>query len=138
MRHLSAFTHQALLTILGLALAGCGGAGGRPESAHATGRVIYLGQPVVEGTINLISPTGDAGSAPLMSDGKFEISTGIPPGTYLAFVTPPRVTQAPKPGEPPPTMAQFAIPERYQSEVTTPLKIVIEQGDNSDVEVILE
>ena len=138
MRQFSAAHFQALFAVISLAVAGCGGSPGRPASAHAIGRVTYQGQPVVEGTVNLISSTGDAGSAPLTPEGTFEIREGIPPGTYLAFVTPPRITHPPKPGEPPPEMRNYGIPAVFQSEVTTPLKVEIKPGDNPGVELKLE
>lgn len=135
---------QALLLAVGMGLAltlvGCGSGNSRPASAVVKGTVTHLGQPVTEGRVNLYSAeTGNAGAAILTSEGKYEISEGIPPGKYKAYVTPPPIMTAPKPGETMPALKEYPnIPDIYRSDSTSNLIVDVKPGMNEDVHLTID
>lgn len=137
-------TWQAGLLALGMglafSLAGCGSSDGRSASAIVKGTVTHQGQPVTEGRVNLYSPeTGNAGSANLSPEGKYEIAEGIPPGKYKAYVTPPPITTAPKPGESLVAVREYPnIPESYRSDATSNLTVDVKSGTNDGIHLKID
>lgn len=131
-----------LAVAMGLAftLAGCGSSGGSTASAVVKGKVTHQGQPVTEGRVNLYSAdTGNAGAASLTAEGKFEISEGIPPGKYKAYVTPPPITTAPKPGEAMAVVKEYPnIPDQYRSDATSNLIVDVKAGTNENVDLKID
>lgn len=112
-------------------MSGCGQAG-PPASAKAEGTVTHQGKPVSTGEIYFIAADkGFAANASLTTEGKFQISTGLPPAQYRVFLTRPRITKPPMAGEPPPEAVEFPVPDKYQSENTSGLSAEIKPGDNT-------
>jgi len=103
--------------ILGLVqIIGCGPAA-PPPTATVSGQVTYKGKPVSVGQIWFNAPEkGYSANAPLNAEGKYEISKDLPPANYKVYLTPPRITTPPKPGEAPPPTEALQVPDRYQTE----------------------
>lgn len=115
----------------GLSIIGCGQSG-PPPSARLKGVVTHQGQPVTEGEIYFVAAEkGYSGNGSLNAEGKYEITSGVPPASYRVFLTPPRITKPPMLGESPPEAKPTSIDAKYQSESTSGLKAEVKPGENT-------
>ena len=123
---------RSMVLICGVALLqGCGPSG-PPPTAKATGKVTHKDKPVTEGEIYFVAAEkGYSANVSLGADGKYQISTGLPPANYKVFVSRPRITKPPMPGEAPPEVKDFPVPDKYQSETTSGLTAEVKAGDNT-------
>ena len=130
LRHLCAF---GMLCILVLAtIPGCGGPSGPPPTAQVTGSVTFGGKPVTTGEIWFVATDkGYSANGPIDSSGKFNITENLPPADYKVFITPPRITKPPMPGDVAPAATPLGIPDRYQVESMSGLTATIKAGPNT-------
>ena len=127
----SLFLRSTVLLLGGVLIVGCGPSG-PPPSAKAKGVVTHEDKPVTEGEIYFVAAEkGWSANASLNAEGKYEITSGIPPATYKVFITPPRITKPPMLGEAPPEAKSSGIPAKYQSETTSGLTAQVKAGDNT-------
>jgi hypothetical protein len=122
-----------MVLICGAALlSGCGGSSGPPPTAKATGQVTHKSKPVTEGEIYFVAAEkGYSANATLGADGKYQITSGLPPAKYKVFISRPRITKPPMAGEAPPEVKEFLVPNKYQSETTSGLTAEVKAGDNT-------
>jgi hypothetical protein len=113
--------------------AGCGSS---DPLGTVSGKVLFDGQPVGEGTVILDNLSGVSAQAVIGSDGSYQVTTidgGLPPGDYSVMILPPEIPD-PSSGEntAPGTITKEMpnIPEQYRSFEATPLKITIQEGEN--------
>lgn len=71
----------ALLTLIALAVAGCGGSG--LELADVSGKVLLNGQPLSKGSVVTVPPAGRGSFGILQPDGTFELASGRLPGAQV-------------------------------------------------------
>jgi hypothetical protein len=112
--------------LLALFLTGCGG--GKPEGT-VSGKVLFKGNPVAGGTVNLLSAAGVGAQAPV-KDGAYQVNGALAVGDYVVYLSPPRPTPQPpgsKPLPPPP----FDVPVKYQDVKTSGLKVTVKAGSNT-------
>ena len=120
-----------LLGLACLVVAGFGCTAERPApTAKVEGTVTFGDQPVAAGEVVFMTKgTGFAATAPVVA-GKFKMESPIEEGVYTVLVTPP----PPPPPDPlnplPPPQDPKDIPEKYRSEVTSPLTASVEAGEN--------
>jgi hypothetical protein len=111
--------------------AGCGGSD-EPAVGTVSGTVTFRGQPVPDGILYVYNRETGQGGQGEIKEGKFELLTEMRTGPYVAFVTaiPP---PPPNPENPPANLwGNFPrdIPEKYQREDRSDLKIEIKEGHN--------
>lgn len=112
-------------------LIGCGGKGGPPPTAKASGQVTLKGKPVTEGEIYFVAAEkGYSASTTLNAEGKYQITTGLPPASYKIYFAAPRIVKPPMPGQPPPKTSSFKLPAKYLSESTSGQTAQVKAGDN--------
>lgn len=117
--------------VLVLALAGCGS-----DSATGSGTVTYKGQPLTQGNV-IFRPEPGRDSPQAVGvigvKGEFTLSTGngepIKPGKYVVLVIcrenlPPITTGMP-------AIPKSLIDDRYENELTTPLRVELKRGENN-------
>lgn len=123
---------RTTLVLLGSLLAlGCGSAG-PPRSAKARGTVTHADKPVADAEIYFVAAEkGFSANATLSPEGKYEITSNLPPATYKIFFTSPRITKPPMDGQPPPEAKELNVPNKYRSETTSDLKAEVKAGDNT-------
>ena len=120
-----------LLGLVCVVLAAFGCADERPApTAKVEGTVTFGDQPVAAGEVVFMTKgTGFAATAPVV-DGKYKMESPIEAGVYTVLVTP----APPPPPDPvnplPPPKEPKDIPEKYRSEVTSPLTASVEGGEN--------
>ncbi len=109
---------------------GCGG-GGTPVGS-VSGTVTSQGQPVTEAQVSFrSSETGKGNIATLDSSGEFALPEALEVGTYTVSVTPPAPPAPDMDAGPQPPPKQYDnIPREYRSELSSPLKAVVEEGEN--------
>ena len=124
-------TFRPALFLLGVVLVtGCGSSG-PPRSAKAAGQVTFNSQPVAEGEIYFVAAEkGYSAKSSLDAQGKYQVAAGLPPASYKVFITPPRITTPPMPGQAPPETKAFVVPDKYQTETTSGLTADVKAGDN--------
>ena len=107
------------------------------ELGEVFGRVTADGQPVYPAAVLFTNPTfGVNMTAKTDEQGNYRVvmakGVGLPLGEYQVIVGPPPTEQAmgpagrPQRADKPPV----AIPDRYQSLQTTPLKLTVQSGKN--------
>jgi len=110
---------------------GCGQPGA-PKTAGASGQVTLQGQPVTTGQIYFVAAEkGFSANGSLGADGKYEISSNLPPANYKVFFTPPRAANAPMPGKPSVETKVFELPSQYLNETTSGMSAEVKAGDNT-------
>ena len=112
--------------LLALSLTGCGG--GKPEGT-VSGKVLFKGNPVAGGTVNLLSAAGVGGDATI-KDGAYQVNGSLAVGDYVVYLSPPRPTPQP-PGSKPPPLPPFDVPAKYQDVKTSGLKVTVKAGSNT-------
>lgn len=116
--------------ILTMMAAGCGSSEHPVGTVH--GKITYKDEPLQEAVLYVYNrETGEAGEGKV-ADGSFELLNELKTGTYTAFVTaiPP---PPPNPENPPVNLwGNFPkdLPEKYQREDQSDLKIEVAEGDN--------
>jgi hypothetical protein len=103
------------LLVLGLLLAGCGGADNPLQRQPVSGTVKFNGAPLDQGTIDLspVVPGRKAvGSGAQIKAGSFSIpaAQGLPPGKYLVRIYSPEGGEGPKDAMPGDTQIDPAAP----------------------------
>ncbi len=123
------WTGAVLLCVGSVAQLGCG-FGGLP-AAKVTGQVLLAGQPVSNGSVLFYSvETGTSAGANLDTAGHFQFSDPLTPGTYRVSVMPPTPVEAgPTAATKPPVVTR--IPQKFTSEITTPLTATVQPGENN-------
>lgn len=118
------FASSATIAVVGAALIatipliGCSSKEETPApTAQVSGTVTAKGRPVDSGVITLLS-SGVSWEASLGKAGKFQISTPLPPGTYLVYL------RAVGGGTHP------TVPGKYQSDTSTDCKVTVQPGNN--------
>lgn len=121
-----------LVLVVGLtSITGCGSAGA-PPTAQVKGKVTLNGEPVAVGSIYFVAPDkGFSTDAALSATGEYTITSNLPPATYKVFITRPRITKPPMPGEAAPPPVDFKVPDKYQTETTSGLTADIVAGENT-------
>ena len=92
-------------------------------SAEVKGHVTFNGKPVTGGTITLVAAKDKGGkpiTADVKEDGTFSLEK-VPPGEYAVKVNPPAGQEK----------AKGAVPAKYRSEETSPLKTTVTKGRNT-------
>lgn len=123
--------------LLLFAVVGCDGG---PKMGTVKGVLKYNGEPISKGSVQFYPvAAGSMAAGALASDGSFELSTKTPGdgavvGDYVVVVTPPSdvntLEKELKPGQP--HLVKFEdIPVIFRERQTSPLKAVVELGDNS-------
>ena len=119
--------HIGVIAILALMLTGCG----EPPIPTGTvrGTIEAGGKPYGgDAEIVLLSPsTGQGATAPIQSDGTFEIAKPLRTGEYVAFLTPksdPNATGAV------PVTIDTSIPDKYWNEAMSDLRVIVDEGEN--------
>ena len=113
-----------------VALAGCGGEGN--PVGTVSGTVTFQGQPVTEAQVSFrSSETGRGNIATLDSAGEFSLPEALAVGSYTVSITPPAPPAPDMDAGPQPPPKQYAnIPQKYRSELTSPLKADVKEGEN--------
>ncbi len=124
---------QRLVVCLCIVLSGCGQ---NQPLGKVFGKVTSQGQPLIEGQVLF----NDAGrgiymTADIQPDGTYVIvgaqGSGLPPGNYLAAVTPPPPDIPIGSNKPKPRKSSYPeIPEKYHALASSGLKVVVQAGDN--------
>ncbi|MEZ5947789.1 MAG: hypothetical protein R3C12_00825 [Planctomycetaceae bacterium] len=120
---------MGLLACFALIL-GCGGSG--PETGTLDGQVLLKGAPYSKpAELAIISmETGQAATAPLDAEGRFQFAGKIVVGNYTAYLTPAKPKENAE--QPMSVTIDTSVPDQYWNEATSPLKITIKQGNNSE------
>ena len=114
---------SALLAVVSLALAGCGGGHSKPElsaTLPVRGTVTYKGQPMTGGTVKFVpEDTGREAQAAIGPDGAFVLSTfkegdGAIAGLHLVAVTG--------------ASASGAVPIKYKSPSSSKVEVEVVAG----------
>ncbi len=118
-----------------LTIPGCGGGEDLPETAEVSGTVSYKGQPVAGAEVNFSPETGNPGFGITEEDGTFELTTydsgdGAVPGTHTVTVQ--LFPQESLPGMEAESVGMTAIPGKYASAETTPLKEDVKSGEKNE------
>ncbi|MEN6497513.1 MAG: carboxypeptidase-like regulatory domain-containing protein [Thermoguttaceae bacterium] len=115
---------NAAIAVVGAALVatilwtGCSSEGKTAETtAQVSGTVTAKGRPVDSGMITLLN-SGVSWQATLDKGGKFQISTPLPPGTYLVYLR--SVNGGTHP----------SVPGKYQSDTSTDCTVSLKPGNN--------
>ncbi|NLF71831.1 MAG: carboxypeptidase regulatory-like domain-containing protein [Candidatus Anammoximicrobium sp.] len=127
----------AMLSCLLVTSLGCGS--GNPLNRQAvSGNVTLDGQPLDQGTIELVPTSSEQGvlSGGMIADGSFQVAAdkGLPPGTYTVRIYSTETSAA---GAAPPAGADIApaqpakerIPARYNSQ--SELKAEVKDGESN-------
>ncbi len=95
-----------------------------PDGATVTGKVTYKGQPLTSGFVTLVDEDGRKFSASIRMDGSYAFrKVAVPPGEYTVVLE--ESTSLVK-GQAP----LDAVPERYKSAATSPLRLALSRGAN--------
>lgn len=108
---------------------GCGPSG--PPTAELSGKVVFQGKPVAEGTVSLRSEVGTGGEANLQEDGTFTIKD-LPVGEYRALILPLVMLQKEGPRGYEVSVEKPApnIPLKYRTIGATDLRVAVKEGKN--------
>src|SRR5262249_48872935 len=102
------------------------------------GKVTFKGEPVTEGMITFVNPTGGpGGEIRLGADGGYEIPGGLVVGDYIVMVTPLIHIVDTSPGKTPPSPQEKPapnIPEKYRRQASTPFRATVQKGQNKPFE----
>lgn len=120
------------LLCLSAGISGCG-PGNRQVVGDVVVAITFEGEPVTEGSVNLVSlGTANGGTQELDETGVV-IMEKLPVGNYSVFIFPPEL-QAPLPdpanGGFLPAKAPANIPAIFHSELTSPLRVEVVEGVN--------
>ncbi len=121
------FVGLAALTMFGPCLLGCGK--GVPMG-EVSGTVTFKGKPVAEGTVSFMNEAAGTGGEGLVKDGKYTLSSPLPPGEYTVMVMP-LVVQQQDGGKGPEVGIEKPapdIPQKYRVLGTTDLKATVKEG----------
>ncbi len=127
------FTRKCfVICIISVALVtGCGKSYSPPPSAKASGQVTYKGKPVTAGEIYFVAAEkGFSANGTLDSEGKYQLSSGLPSASYKVYFAGPKVVQPPRPGVKAPKLDPFVLPAKYLREATSGQFADIKAGDN--------
>jgi hypothetical protein len=133
----------ALSLIAAMVLSGCSGSTTYTydgPTGQMKGKVTHKGQPVTEGQVVLISSQGSA-VGDISTDGTYEMmyegSPDIPAATYKAYISPPKTVSPTTADEdnPPTTVDNPQIPNKYQLAATSELTVTVKEGENSPLEI---
>ena len=117
-----------------LMAAGLAGCKFGPPTGEVRGKVTFKGNPVTEGTITFLNPSGGGnGEAQIGKDGSYEVRGGLTVGDYIVLVTPPLHLVDTDPGKTPPSLVEKPapnIPQKYRGQGSSPLRVKIEKGKN--------
>ncbi|MES2790313.1 MAG: hypothetical protein V4719_11950 [Planctomycetota bacterium] len=119
-----------LLSLMCLALEGCG-SGGKGPSGLVAGKVTLQDKPLGSGYIAFSSSAkGTAAGATLNAAGEYKLTDRLPVGDYVVTVTPPPAPPplSVAPGTPPP---KSEIPAKYRTETKSDLKFPVKAGANT-------
>lgn len=88
------------------------------------------GQPLTAGQVSFYAPaSGYAALTEVTADGKFSLRDPLPKGIYRVSLLPPAPPETGDPTAKPPA-PDVMIPQKYQTEATTPLEVTVESGQN--------
>ncbi len=88
------------------------------------------GQPLTQGAVYFYAPaTGYSTGTELAADGTFELADPLPTGSYRVSILPPAPAENGPDTRPEPASVQ--IPKQYLSETSTPLEVMVKEGENS-------
>lgn len=119
---------QMLAAVAALCLVpGCGGSGSDQPTTAVTVRLTHGGEPVTEGSVQLVNPESGKGAfGPLDETGTATLSA-VPLGTYTVVVMPPAPPD-PDPEKPaPPPQEYDNIPAAVRDQTTSPLKAEVKE-----------
>ena len=112
-------------------IVGCGGSSGPPPSAKASGQVTLKGKPLTEGEIYFVAAEkGYSANTTLNAEGKYQITSSLPPASYKIYFAAPRIVKPPMPGKPAPKASSFNLPAKYLSESTSGQVAQVKAGEN--------
>jgi hypothetical protein len=121
--------HCAVLGVVAILLAGCGG-----KPSQVSGTVTLDGKTIERGMVGFTPANGGMrASGVIESDGTYTLTTnrdsGLEPGEYMVTVVsrepgPPATTGPPAPGP-------YITPQHYAAEATSGLKFTVERGSNT-------
>ena len=120
------------LAVLGFLLLGCNEA--REKLYPVSGKVTFQGKPVLAGMIRFSYPQAGIDMTANLRDGAYEVvmahGAGLPEGTYLVAILPPRwEIPMPPPGKPvgpPPTPPVYPdIPAKYHLPSSSGLTLTV-------------
>jgi hypothetical protein len=142
---------RTAIGVIVLALAGCGG-----DTTDVSGKVTYMGKPVMFGTVQVIGSDGVPKSGPIQPDGTFRVS-GVKLGPAKVMVSSPpppgsaaaapkgrgardpdddrRPADADTPVSPEVAQGWFPIPEKYAHPDKTDLSMDIRAGQPLEIEL---
>ncbi len=130
----------ALCLVLGVA--GCGGGADVPETAPASGVVLYQGEPVDEAEV-AFHPEGEGHPAIGRTDaeGRFVLTTyssadGAVPGKHTVTVQ--VMPEGALPGMETEAAGAAAIPEKYADPSASPLTVEVKPGEKNEFKLELE
>ncbi len=133
--------HVAALGVTALALSavnGCGSNSDLPQTATASGKVMYQGKPLNIGTVTFHPEgTGNPGVGLLQQDGTFTIST-YTPGDGAVLGKHSVTIDVPPPLDGTPADEAFSVPDPYTMPDSTPLKVEITEDGVDNIEFIVE
>ncbi|WP_154933022.1 hypothetical protein [Gimesia maris] len=117
--------------MMSLILVSCGGKtpGTDKKMGSVKFSVTYSGDPVTQGTIQILADGGKAAGGELNDAGEVYLSE-VETGNYTVCLAPP--TARPNPEGGPPIMPKKAenVPDKYYSPETSHLKAEVKEGDN--------
>lgn len=129
MKPLQTLWQCAVLSVVAILLAGCGG-----KPSQVSGTVTLDGKPLERGTVGFTPANGGMrASGVIENDGTYTLTTnrdsGLEPGEYMVTVVsrepgPPATTGPPAPGP-------YITPQHYAAEATSGLKFTVERGSNT-------
>jgi hypothetical protein len=129
-----------LVVIVGLSAYASGGG-----SATVSGRITYLGRPVIWGSVILVGPDGRSAVGRIQPDGTFTVANA-PTGEVGVSITSPdplaqhyatqlktsrdRIPVAQWPAMPVDRQQWFVLPQRYDNAKTSELTLTVKRGSN--------
>lgn len=113
-----------------LIAAGCSSG---PVKGEVRGKVTFKGQPVKEGRLTFLNPTGAGDAEALIgAGGAYEVQGGVVVGDYMVEITPLVHIVDTDPGKSPPAPVEKPapdIPMKYR-QGKSPLRATVKQGKN--------
>lgn len=123
----------APLFICSLVLMGGCGKSNTVKTGSVSGTVQVKGAPLQDGQIVFSSDVlGVNQSTAIQSDGSYSFAAPMPVGDYRVYFLPPNDSDIqPGPATQQPRVALKNVPEKYRSETSTDLTVIVTEGKNT-------
>ena len=127
-----AFLYFLVGLLVCLCLAGCGGGSTRDlPRGQVKGKVTYKGEPLTQGSVVFMHPSGDTAAGVLGPDGTYTAEVAIGENKVLVQSREPeQFNETAAKGTPKGMPGRSRIPERYSRFETSNLTLDVKEGEN--------